>query len=247
MSHTESSAQPRAAASGDRRPSTVALALRPLGYLLLALLWTILWSITVLIPLGALAYLAFDDPQAVVATTHARLSSPGDAIGMALVFLPLVALVMGPAAIFHLPTMTWPLAVLNLVHAVRALRPSYARERLSFTTWQSRDESLGPPGFGPVALSFQPVRQSRFTLAVMRFYAAGWSLDGRMFRAMLPVGAAWAFAIVVVVPGFAPAEKLVCLVLTVALILASVVLGVRAFRARFWPREGRTRADGSEA
>lgn len=237
--------------AGDRRRSTDAggrptplgLVLRPFGYLAVAVVWTTLWLVTLAIPVGALAYLAVDDPDAVVRTTGRQLSDPVTAVAMLLVVVPFVAVVMGPAAIFHLPTMCWPLAVLSWTYVLRSLRPSYAREKLSFTTWQARDRSLGPPGFGDVALSLQPVRPSRLTDAVMRCYVAGWSLDGRMFVAMLPVGVAWVALVGVVVPGFPTPARVVCLVLAVLLTLTSVVLGARAFQRRFAPPEARGPSD----
>lgn len=225
------------------RPTPLGLALRPFGYLLMAVVWTTLWLVTLAIPVGALAYLAVDDPDAVVDTMGRQLSNPVTAVALLLVVVPFVAVVMGPAALFHLPTMCWPLAVLSWTYVVRSLRPSYAREKLSFTTWQARDRSLGPPGVGDVALSLQPVRPSRSTDAVMRFYVAGWSLDGRMFAAMLPAGVAWAALVGVVVPGFPTWVRVVCLTLAVLLALASVVLGVRAFRRRFAAPEARGAAD----
>jgi hypothetical protein len=233
----------RRSTDAGERPSSLGLALRPFGYLLLAVVWTILWLVTLAIPVGALVYLAVDDPDAVVDAMGRQLSNPVTAAALLLVVVPFVAVVMGPGAIFHLPTMCWPLAVLSWTYVVRSLRPSYAREKLSFTTWQARDRSLGPPGFGDVALSLQPVRPSRSTDAVMRFYVAGWSLDGRMFVAMLPVGVAWAALVGVVVPGFPTAVRVVCLTLAVLLALASVVLGARAFRRRFAAPDARGPVD----
>jgi hypothetical protein len=217
-----------------RPPGPVSLALRPFGYLGMAVLWTLLWLITLAIPAGALVYLAVDDPEAVVANLEQQFANPFTALATVVILIPLIALIMGPGAIFHLPTMCWPLAVLCVVYAARALRPSYTREKLSFTTWQARGESIGPPTVGDLALSLQPVRSTRLTDMVMRFYIAGWSLDMPMFVAMLPVGVAWSLLVGAVVPGFSPTVRIVSLVLAVLLTLASLVLGVRAFRRRFW-------------
>jgi hypothetical protein len=216
-----------------RPPGPVALALRPFGYLGLAVIWVTLWLIAVAIPAGALVYLAVDDPAAVVDNLGRQFANPFTTLATVAILIPLIAVIMGPGAIFHLPMMCWPLAVLCVVYAVRALRPSYAREKLSFTTWQARGESIGPPTVGDLALSLQPVRSTRLTDVVMRFYIAGWSLDMPMFVAMLPVGAAWSVMVGAVVPGFSTTVRIVCLALAVLLTLASAVLGVRAFRRRF--------------
>jgi hypothetical protein len=218
-----------------QRPSTAALVLRPFGYLGMTIVWTVIWLIALAIPTGTLVYLAVDDPEAVVGNLSQRFANPVEAIAMVVFLVPLLALIMGPGAIFHLPFMCWPVAVLCLTYTMRSLRPSYASEKLSFTTYQAKGESLGPPTVGDLALSMQPVRSTGFTDAVMRFYIAGWSLDGSMFKAMLPVGAAWSFLVPVVVPGFDPTLRTVCLVVAVVLTLVSVVLGVRAFRGRFFP------------
>lgn len=215
-------------------PGPVSLALRPLGYLGMAVLWVTLWLIALAIPAGALVFLAVDEPDAVVDNLAGQFSNPLSTLGIVVFLIPLIAVIMGPGAIFHLPMMCWPPAVLSLVYAVRALRPSYAREKLSFTTWQARGESIGPPTVGDLALSLQPVRSTRLTNVVMRFYITGWSLDMPMFVAMLPVGAAWSVLVGAVVPGFSPTLRLASLVVAVLLTLTSVVLGVRAFRRRFW-------------
>jgi hypothetical protein len=231
----EASRSTEKATGKDQAPGPAALVLRPFGYLGMTAVWTALWLIALAIPAGTLAYLAFDDPEAVVGNLSQRFANPVEAIAMVVFLVPLIALIMGPGAIFHLPFMCWPLAVLSLTYTLRALRPSYAGEKLSFTTYQARGESIGPPTVGDLALSLQPVRSTGFTDAVMRFYIAGWSLDGPMFKAMLPVGAAWSFLVPVVVPGFDPTLRVVCLGVAVVLTFVSLVLGVRAFRGRFFP------------
>ncbi|MGF0115710.1 hypothetical protein ACQFYA_05180 [Promicromonospora sp. Marseille-Q5078] len=145
---------------------------------------------------------------------------------------------------WHLPTASWPLAVLSFVYVVRSLRPSFAREKLSCTSTAPRGSTFGPPTGGDVAMSLQPVRRSRFTDAVMRFYIAGWSLDGRMFVAMLPVGLAWSTTVVGLFPGLPTPVHVAFLVLTAGLVLTSVVLGVRAWRSRFGARQAQ---DGDHA
>jgi hypothetical protein len=230
---------PRAAARRRVRPGPGAVALRPVGYLLVGLVWCAIWLAALLLLVGSVVYAVTDD--ALADGLRDRFSSPGDTAAMVLVVVPILTVVMGPVAVWQLPTASWPLAVLSFIYVGRSLRPSYAREKLSYTSTAPRGTSFGPPTVGDVAMSLQPLRRSRFTDAVMRFYAAGWTLDGRMFVAMLPVGLAWTTVVVGLFPGLAAPVHVAFLALSVVLVLVSVVLGVRTFRRRFpaAPRAGR--------
>jgi len=212
-------------------PTPTGLALRPIGYALIGLVWLVIWAVALAILAGSVAYAVTD--QELVEGLRDRFSSPGGVIAMVVVVVPLLALVMGPGAAWHLPTASWPLAVLSFTYVVRSLRPSYARERLSFTSTAPRGSTFGPPTTGDVAMSLQPCRPSRFTDAVMRFYVAGWSLDGRMFVATIPLGVAWSTLVVGLFPGLPAAVHGFFLVLTGLLVLTSVALGLRAWRGRF--------------
>jgi hypothetical protein len=224
-------------------PGPAQRALRPFGYLLIGLVWLVIWVAAILIPIGSVAYLAFDDPEAVVENWSGM--NPFGAAAAFLLLVPLMALIMGPGALWHLPTASWPLMVLSFTYVVRSLRPSYGGEKLSFTSWLGRGSSIGLPTVGSVSMSLQPVRQTRFTDVVMKFYVAGWSLDGRMFLAMLPAGVAWTTAVIGILPGLSPAVHALFLTLTALLLLTSVVLGMRAFRSRFRPgTEPATRRSG---
>lgn len=223
----------RRSARDGARPGRGALALRPLGYLLVGILWLVIWVVALLVPAGAAAYVLTD--EAVIEGLRDRFADPAETIGMLVVIVPITTMVMGPGSIWHLPTASWPLMVLSFTYVARSLRPSYAREKLSFTGHAPSGSTIGPPTVGQVAMSLQPVRRSRFTDAVMRFYVAGWSLDLPMFLAMLPVGLAWTTAVAGLFPGLPPAVRAVLLGLTAGLVLTSLVLGVRAFRRRFVP------------
>ncbi|HWK91178.1 MAG TPA: hypothetical protein VNR17_02840 [Luteimicrobium sp.] len=222
---------PRAAAKRRLRPGPAAVALRPLGYLATGLVWSVIWLVALLLLVGSAVYAVTDD--ALVDGLRDRFSSPGGTAAMVLVVIPILTVVMGPVGAWQLPTASWPLAVLSFTYVARSLRPSYAREKLSYTSTAPRGTSLGPPTVGDVAMSLQPLRRSRFTDAVMRFYAAGWTLDGRMFVAMLPAGLAWTAVVVGLFPGVAAPVRITFLTLGGVLVVASVVLGVRAFRTRF--------------
>jgi hypothetical protein len=157
------------------------------------------------------------------------------------VVVPILAAVMGPGAMFWVPTMGWLLVVLCFTYAFRGLRPSYAKEPLSCTTQAPRGSTLGPPTIGTVALSLKPVRRSRFTDTIMKWYMAGWDLHMEIFLAALPAGVGW-----VCLFGWASRDieeslRQGLLVAGCVLVLVSVVLVTRAIRVLFkrWrPDEG---------
>ncbi|WP_166845561.1 hypothetical protein [Isoptericola sp. BMS4] len=220
------------ASGGGEAPSRAALVLRPLGYLLVGLVWSAIWLAAVLLLVGSVPYLAFVDSESLVAGVGDRLSHLGEAVAFVVVVLPVLALTIGAGG-WYVLTASWPLAVLSFTYAGRALRSGYRGERLSRTSYAMWGSTVGPLTVGRVALSLQPVRRTPFTDAVMRFYAAGWSVDGRTVLAMLPAGLAWPAAITALIPGVSDAVHVAAGVLVVVLLATSAVLGVRAFRARF--------------
>ncbi|MFD6175618.1 MULTISPECIES: hypothetical protein [unclassified Isoptericola] len=224
--------------AGDEAPTTAALALRPLGYFCLAWVWVVIWLVTVLIAPGAVVYVYFDD-EIILGQVLSDTSVVG-LVMLVVVLVPILAAIMGPAAMFYLPTMTWPLAALCFVYAFRALRPSYAAERLSHSTSAPRGTTLGPPTVGTVALSLKPNRRSRATDVLMKWYMAGWSLQMPTFVGALPAGVGWVLMFVWASRDIAPPVRTACLVGAVALVLVSVVLVARALRADFrrWGAEG---------
>ncbi|GGM41386.1 hypothetical protein ACFQBY_07310 [Promicromonospora citrea] len=208
--------------------------LRPVGYLLIGLVWTAIWLTGLLLLLGSVAWLAFADPEPLVEGVGERLSHPVEAVAFVVIVLPVAAVAIGPGA-WYVLTASWPLAVLSFVYVVRSLRPSYAHEKLSFTSYALPGSTFGPPTVGGVALSLQPVRPTSFTDTVMRFYRTGWTFSGRMVLAMLPAGLAWVTAIAALVRGVPDTVHVVAAVLTAALLGVSLVLGRRAFRAQAEP------------
>ncbi|MFI2103643.1 hypothetical protein ACH436_10135 [Isoptericola sp. NPDC019693] len=218
----------------DEAPGRVALALRPAGYLLIGVVWSVIWLVAVLLLVGSVPYLAYVDSSDLVSGVGERFANPVEAIAFVLVALPVLALAIGPGG-WHVLTASWPLAVLSFVYAGRALSRSYAGERLSFTARAPRGSTFGPPTVSGVALSLQPVRSTPFTDRVLRWYVAGWTLDGRTILAMLPAGLAWPLAVAALVPGVSGAAHVVAGVLAVALLVTSAVLGRQAFRRRFGP------------
>jgi|GEM_PF-7090290 len=223
----------RGAPAGDGAPPPPwSVILRPVGYLLVGAVWTAIWLIAVLLLVGSVPYLALVDSESLVTGVGERLSDPLGVLGLLLVALPVLALAVGAGG-WHVLTASWPLAVLSFVYVARGLDRRYRGERLSQTTRGAWGSTFGPPTLTGVALSLQPVRPSAFTDRVMRYYVAGWTVDGRTVLAMLPAGLAWPLAVVALVPGLPQAVHVVAAVVATALLVASLVLGVRAFRRRF--------------
>lgn len=233
----------------EQAPSPASLLLRPVGYFCLAWVWVLLWLIAVLLAPGALAYVAFDDE---IALGRALGETPVfGLLVLTVVVVPILAAVMGPGAMFYLPTMSWPLAMLCFTYAGRALRPSFARERLSHTTHVPRGTSLGPPTIGTVALSLKPNRRSRWSDSLMKWYMAGWSLEMPTFVAALPAGLGWVVGLGWASDDVPAPVRWTCLAVAVLLVLISGVLVARVLRADFarWdgcPRRGGDRGVGRD-
>jgi hypothetical protein len=221
---------PERSTDDGQRPGSASVALRPLGYLLIGLVWLAIWLIAVLLLVGSVPLLAYSDSDGLVEGVGDRLSNPVEAVVFLVILMPIVAAAIGAGG-WYVLTASWPLAVLSFTYVIRALNPAYAGEKLSFTARGARGSTFGPPTLSGVALSLQPVRATRFTEGVMRFYVAGWSLNGRMIVAMLPAGLAWATAIGALAPSVSEVLHVLFGALTVLLLGASWTLGVGAFRA----------------
>lgn len=214
----------------EPKPGRASLVLRPFGYLLIGLVWLAIWALAVSLLVGSVGYLAYVDSEDLISGVLERLANPFEAALFVLILLPILAAAVGGGGWFVI-TGSWPLAVLSFLYVARSLQPAYAGEKLSFTTMGARGSTLGPPTVSGVALSLQPLRATRFTDWVMRFYFAGWSVNLRMIIAMLPAGLAWVTAIGALAPSLSEMVHLVFGLLTVLLLGVSWTLCVRAFRA----------------
>jgi hypothetical protein len=125
-----------------------------------------------------------DGTLTVAEFTEPATSSVGGFLVLVLLVAPIMVIIGGPVLLWWLPNCTWPLAALSFLYVVRSLNPAYRGEKLSFTAQGARGSTLGPPTVSTVALSLQPVRTSVLARFLMRFYAAGWQLDGRSFFVM---------------------------------------------------------------
>jgi hypothetical protein len=207
--------------------------LRPFGYLAIGLVWTAIAGVILLVGPGAFVVVAVVDGGLELGEIWSSLVADPSEMAAFFVSLPLLVLLWGPGVLWYLPSASWPLAVLSFVYVGRSLRPRYASEALSRTTWAGRGQTLGLPTVGGVALSLQPVRDTAATRVLMRFYVSGWRPDGRMFVAMLPAGAAWLVGLVGFSHDVASLTRVLLLAVFSALAGWSVVLGRRAWRRRF--------------
>lgn len=203
-------------------PNPVAVVLRPFGYLLIGLVWTALVVVVVGIS-GALLF-GFASTGGGEAP-WSDLDVPG---WFAVCCIGLLWVVLVGFLEVLLPLATAPLAVLSFTYVVRALRPAFREQRLSYTV-QGR-ETIGPVTVsGTVAMSLLPVQRSRWTDFWMRLYAAGWSGGGgRVWVASMPWGLATFLLPVWVLSPIGPTAAAVWTVLTIAAGVATVVLTWRA-------------------
>ncbi len=223
---------PAKADDTPRPPGTAARVLRPFGYLLVGLVWTVIALVVLgLGPVGEIEC----RPQVFIGRPGiwaGLVEQPSEMVAFLLV-IPLVVVLWGPGVLWYLPAASWPLALLSYVYVGRSLSPGFAQERLSRTTRVGRGRTIGLPTVGGVALSLQPVRESAVTRFLMRFYVSGWLPDGHMFLAMLPAGGGWLLALVGLARDVPAGARVVLLVVAAALVAWSVVLGRRAWRRRF--------------
>lgn len=220
-----------AAAPPGGRLGLVRLILRPIGYWSLAWVWLTIWFVGILLAPGSVAYVYADDE--VRLGTVLRETPFIGLVLLVVLFVPLLAAIMGPGAMFWVPTMAWPLALLSFAYAFRGLRPSYAREPLSCTTQAPRGGTPGPPTIGTVALSLKPVRRTRYTDTLMKWYMAGWDLHMEIFFAALPAGVGWVALCAWASQDISTPVRQGLLVAGCALVLVSVVLVARAVRGLF--------------
>ncbi|QTE30597.1 hypothetical protein [Pengzhenrongella sicca] len=169
----------RVVAAGEHLP-TARLVLRPFGYLAMGVVWVALWL--VIVALAAALPVALSDrkpigladgPFSTAAGIVDLQENPLTLILVLLLLMPFLALVFGyVVALF--PLTSWPLAALSFVYVARSLRPSYAGEALSGTSYS--DEAIGPPTVGgSTALSLLPMRSSWLTDVLMKAYIMGWT------------------------------------------------------------------------
>lgn len=167
------------------QPSRVSRLLRPVGYLLIALVWTALTLVTIALSGALAAGLGSSgwQPRQMFADVNPVVFS------FELAFIAALWAAMVGFLLVLLPLATAPLALLGWTYVGRSLQPGYAREKLSQTRQSS--SSIGPATVsGTVAMSLLPVRATPWTDWCLRLYSTGWSPSGSLWFASLPWGVA---------------------------------------------------------
>ncbi|QNE37067.1 hypothetical protein [Leifsonia shinshuensis] len=228
------SASPAARAAGRSRsdraatpPSGAERAWRPLGYLLVAVVWTVLAAVVLALPAALTVGLATSNPDF---TTRGFFA--GSDVAVLVLFLAFAVIVLVPLlgyAFVALALGTVPLAVLSWTYVVRSLSPGYAGERLSSTGW-SRN-AIGPVTVAPTAMSLLPVRVTPWAEFWVRLMFLGWKPSRAVLLAGLPYGLASFLLAGWLLWPVGPVAAVVWTVVTAALVAAAVVLVVRAYRA----------------
>ncbi len=238
-----SSAARAARSRSDRSstpPSAAERALRPFGYLLVAIVWTVLAAVTLTLP-ALLTVGLTSNPD----FTTSGFFAGTDTV-MLVLFLAFAVIVLVPLlgyAFVALPLGTVPLAVLSWTYVVRSLNPGYAGERLSSTGW-SRN-AIGPITLLPTAMSLLPVRVTPWAAFWARVMFLGWRPSRGVFLAGVPYGLASFLAAGWILWPVGAVAAVVWTVVTVALVAATVVLVVRAARAPLSRRPAARAARGS--
>ncbi|MFP3466293.1 hypothetical protein [Leifsonia sp. SIMBA_070] len=219
-------------------PTPAGRALRPFGYLLVAIVWTAIGAVTLLLP----AALPFGLSSSGDGFSSREFVTGGDPVSMIL-FAVIVVVLLIPLLGYlfvALPLASVPLAVLAWTYVARSLRPAYAGERLSSTGW-SRDV-IGPVTVGQTALSLLPVRLTPWTRFWTELMFLGWRPSRGVLIAGLPYGLASFLVAGWLLWPVGAGAAIVWTVVTAALVAVSVVLVVRAFRRRVSDRSPAARA-----
>ncbi|WP_159793581.1 hypothetical protein [Puerhibacterium puerhi] len=180
-----------------RRPTPTALVLRPVGYLLMTVLWMAIAVFPFVLGYGLV-------PSAYVMSHLFAAWEPVEAqhlywweellgmdpehrttsiVGMVVMMGPLLGLGFLGMIAFAI----YPMILLYGLAFFRSLNPRYSGDRLTYTTYAAPGSTFGPPTTS-VALSAIPTYETRFTRLVMRFYWYRWQPSGRMILGMMPAG-----------------------------------------------------------
>jgi hypothetical protein len=222
-------------------PSGAERALRPFGYLLVALVWTALGAVTLALPAALPVALWSTNPD----FSSQEFVTGGDTT-VNVLFLVFTVVVLVPLlgyVFVALPLASVPLAVLSWTYVGRSLLPGYANERLSSTGW-SRNV-IGPPTIGQTALSLLPVRLTPWTRFWTQLMLVGWRPSRGVLLAGIPYGlasflvAGWLFWPVGAV------AAVIWSIVTAALVVVAIVLVTRAYRGRFSARPAPRAVPGS--
>jgi hypothetical protein len=206
--------------------------LRPVGYLLVGLVWTVLALVVLALGPGVLVWIALDGTMTVGGIVDGLAAEPGELVAF-LLCVPLIVLIWGPGVLGVLTAATWPLAALSFLYVGRSFDPRYATGPLSGTRYVGAGRATGLPTLFGVALSLQPVHATRATDLLLRWYVTGWQPRAGQLVAMLPAGAAWLLALVGLAQDLPAPARVLLLAAAACLAAWSAVLARRAWRRRF--------------
>jgi hypothetical protein len=228
-----------------RKPSPTALVLRPVGYLLMTVLWIAIAVFPFVLGYGLIPsadlmshlYAAWEPVEA------QHLYWWEDLLGMdperRASTIPMMVLMVGPVLglgfLGMIAFALYPMILLYGLAFLRSLNPRYRGDRLTYTTYAEKGSTFGPVTLTGVSLSAIPTYETRFTRWVMRFYWYGWQPSGRMILGMMPAGMGLLLG-VLAVDLFTPAPlRVASAVGAVALAAVSVVVVRRDWRRRYFP------------
>lgn len=222
-------------------PSGAERALRPFGYLLIAIVWTLLAAVTLSLPAALTVGLASSNADF---TTRGFFA--GSDIAVTVLFLAFSVVVLVPLlgyAFVALPLATVPLAVLSWTYVLRSLSPAYANERLSSTGW-SRN-AIGPVTLLPTAMSLLPVRVTPWAAFWVRLMFLGWRPNRGVLLAGIPYGLASFLLAGWLLWPVGPVAAVIWTIVTLALVALTVLLVVRALRGQVSRQRAPRAAAGS--
>ena len=214
-------------------PAGWEVALRPFGYLLVAIVWAAIFAVTLalpaLLPLGIQA-----DGSDFTMRDFFFGMDPLSAILGGLISLVLLVPIFG-YAFLALPLASGPLMMLAITYVVRSLRPAYRTTRLSSTGWSR--QALGPFAVFPTALSLIPIASTRWSRFWLGASLLGWVPSLGVFVAACVFGIGYLLTISWMLwPLRSTAAIVVWVVISGAFAVATIVLLVREALRRFSQR-----------
>ncbi|GAB2451904.1 hypothetical protein [Xylanimonas ulmi] len=230
------------------RPSALAVALRPFGYLLYAAFFWLILLIVIGLAVGFVVFAAVatrpDGPLSDVAWDGAVSGAVEGfgRVGAVLVWLVvavLASMCFGAAMLVYLPLSTAAAALVASLAFARSLQHRYREEKITGTSWARPGDTLGfrwpgPDGRG-LAITI-PVRRTPYSIAVVKLVHAGYFVKRWTFLAGWAIGVSYVATLVIVWHDVPPTVTVVAAVVGVVGLGLSVPAFVRARREYVDPR-----------
>jgi hypothetical protein len=176
-------------------PAKATLALRPLGYLLMTLVWSCIFLMAVFALIIALPFWLSDGLGG-----GGLGAAPGfhrSDSWLAFIAIPVfVVPLLGCITVFAICA-SLGLALSAATLFVRSLLPSYRHERVSATIGSTGGEAVGPvsTAFTGVGLSLLPVRLTRWSKLLLILQFNGWIINGNLMMVGLAWGCCYVFSV----------------------------------------------------